>query len=123
MRNFSYTVGFLSLIIGGIIISACKKDKTTEGELNVECETVISYDSDIRQTIQQSCNTTGCHNAASSSAGYSFETHEQVSSNAEIILKVIRHEPGVVAMPIGDKLSDEYIENFFCWIEQGKPNN
>jgi hypothetical protein len=123
MKKYTHLAGFAALMIFIISASACKKDQTSQGEMNVDCDTIISYESDIRQTIQQSCNTTGCHSAASNSAGYNFETYESVSTNADIILSVIRHDPGVVAMPIGDKLSDEYIENFYCWIEQGKQNN
>ena len=117
---FLFALVFIAL---GMPLTACKKDKTDVVDFDPDCAETISYQSDIQQTIQQSCNTTGCHNAGASSAGYSFETHEQVAANAEIILRVIRHEPGVVAMPIGQKLSDEYIEAFFCWMEQGKLNN
>ena len=123
MKQINYIAGLLFIAASFTLIISCKKDQTTQEELNTECETTISYESDIRQTIQQSCNTTGCHNAAASSAGYSFETHQQVSTHADMILKVIRHEPDVVAMPIGGKLSDDYIENFFCWMEQGKLDN
>lgn len=123
MNKFKYTISFLFLLTGVAIIAACKKDKTVQEELNADCSEIISYESDIRQTIQQSCGTTGCHNAGANTAGYTFETHEQVGNHATIILKVIRHEPGVVAMPTGGKLSDEYIEKFFCWVEQGKLNN
>jgi hypothetical protein len=107
----------------GLIFNSCKKDKTEVVDFDPECSTTISYQGDIQQTIQQSCNTTGCHNAGASSAGYSFESHQQVATHAEMILRVIRHEPGVTAMPIGQKLSDDYIEAFFCWLQQGKLNN
>lgn len=123
MKNIINFAGILALISFFLLAVGCKKDKTSQSAIESDCETIISYESDIRQTIQQSCNTTGCHNAGANTAGYNFETYESVSTNASIILSVIRHEPGVVAMPIGEKLSDEYIENFYCWIEQGKLNN
>lgn len=107
-----------------LVFTACKKDKTQTTEFDVECDEEISFNSDIIAIIASSCATSGCHNAASASSGYVFENHQQISSNADIILSVIRHEEGVVAMPIGaPKLSDEFAENFFCWIEQGKEDN
>lgn len=115
----------LSLVITLLMIgSACKKDKVTTTEITSECEEEISFSSDIQSIINNSCATSGCHNAAAATSGYVFENHQQMSTNADIILSVIRHEEGVVAMPIGaSKLSDEFAESFFCWIEQGKLNN
>ncbi|MDG0973005.1 MAG: hypothetical protein P8O07_02515 [Crocinitomicaceae bacterium] len=114
---------YLILILSiGLLIPACKKQEPTP--VTPECSAQISYASDIATLITTSCATSGCHNAASSSAGFVFENHSQVSNNASIILSVIRHESGFQAMPQGaSKWSDEQINNFACWLEQGKLNN
>ncbi len=73
--------------------------------------------------MDQNCNTSGCHNS-SNAGGYNFTSHSSVSSNASIILKSIRHESGVQAMPQGaGKLASSSADNFDCWIQQGKANN
>lgn len=115
----------LSLVVVLLLVgSACKKDKVKTTEITADCEEEISFSSDIQSIINNSCATSGCHNAAAATSGYVFENHQQISTNAEIMLSVIRHEEGVVAMPVGGaKLSDEFAESFFCWKEQGKQNN
>lgn len=113
---------FIALFFLSVFVS-CKKDKTETSEFNADCEDEISYSSDIQSIISSSCATSGCHDAGSATSGYVFENHQQISSNADIMLSVIRYEEGVVGMPIGSKLSDEFAEDFFCWIEQGKQNN
>lgn len=115
---------YFILLLLLITLFSCKKDKTETSEFNANCEDEISYSSDIQSIITSSCATSGCHNAASAAAGYVLENHEQMSTNADIMFSVIRHDEGVVAMPIGaSKLSDEFINEFFCWMEQGKQNN
>lgn len=111
------------LLILGITLIACKKDKLVD-DIDVECPDEISYSSDIATIMSTSCATSGCHDAGTASNGFVFENHSQVSDNATQILNSIRHESSSQAMPQGGpKLPDEQINNFACWIEQGKPNN
>lgn len=118
MKNLSW----IGIAVLGIALISCKKDDIEEPD--VECQEEISYASDIATIVATSCNTSGCHNAASASSGYVFETHAQVSDNASIILSVIRHDGGVQAMPQGGtKLPEEQIDKVDCWIQQGKLNN
>ena len=78
---------------------------------------------EVEPLINQSCATSGCHDATGA-AGYVLTTHAEVSTNASIILDVIQHNQGVSAMPLGqNKLPDADIQNFDCWIQQGKQNN
>lgn len=113
---------YLIFIFAGLALSSCKKD--TVEDIGVDCPDEISYASDVATILATSCNTSGCHNAAGSAAGFVFENHSQVSDNATIILNVIRHEAGFSPMPkFAAKLSDEQINKVACWIEQGKLNN
>jgi hypothetical protein len=53
-----------------------------------------------------------------------LETHEQISTNANVILDVLQHNLGFVPMPYGgEKLADSLIQKMDCWIEQGQLNN
>ena len=116
---------FLSFFILGIVLLACRKEEQEDiTPVDTTCDTTISFSEDIVQVMIQSCATAGCHNAAASSAGYVLENYPQISQHANIILRSIRHEPNVSNMPKGaPKLSDDYIDKFFCWIEQGRIDN
>jgi hypothetical protein len=49
--------------------------------------------------------------------------HENVASNANLILSSLKGE-GVQLMPAGGPaLNDSLINQFSCWISQGKSNN
>lgn len=114
---------FTLLLATGLAFESCKKDKTPEVIAPLECNDTISFATTIQPLINQSCATSGCHNA-SGSGGYNFSSYTSIFNNREIILKTIRHEAGVTAMPIGaPKLTDVQINSVACWIEQGAPNN
>lgn len=110
-----------------LIFSAysCRKDKVEEVSVFTEdCPETVSYTNDIQTFLNINCSTSGCHDANSNTAGYTFETYTQIEEHADIILSVIRHESGFVAMPQGaPKLSDGVIRKMECWINQGKLNN
>lgn len=105
-----------------VLAVSCRKDKVAVEPFNPEeCTETISYTEDVQPILDINCSTSGCHNSNSGSAGYVFESHPQVSDNADIILSVIKHESGFSAMPQGgDKLSDSTIQKIECWINQGK---
>jgi hypothetical protein len=114
---------FAVLLVTSFTFEACKKDKTPEVIAPLECTDTISFSATIEPLINQSCATSGCHNATGS-GGYNFSGYTSIFNNREIILKTIRHEDGVTAMPIGaPKLIEAQINAVACWIEQGAPNN
>jgi hypothetical protein len=74
--------------------------------------------------MDQNCNTSGCHNSNSSAGGYNLTTYANVSAHASIILESMRHINGVKSMPQGSAmLGSSTIDQFDCWIQQGKMNN
>jgi len=117
-----------------LIFLSCKKEKSSEviedvpvtGALTY-CDTVtVSFSNQIQPIFIQSCATSGCHDAASASSGYVFETHSQLSehSNMSPALKSMKHDPNFSPMPkFQQKLNDSIIEQIECWISQGKLNN
>ena len=113
----------LALSLSVVSVSSCDKDKTALPIPKV-CPDTISFAGIVEPMIQANCSTSGCHDAVTAAAGYNLEGHGNISTNASAILNVIRHIPTVVAMPYGQpKLNDSIIEQFNCWLEQGKLNN
>lgn len=110
---------FVCLLFFVPILFSCKKD-VTPVQLCVE---EVSFAETIQPFIELNCSTSGCHDA-SASGGYEFLDFPSVSTNASIILNVIKHEGGFSPMPMnGPKTADSTILQFQCWIEQGKLNN
>lgn len=111
----------LIVLFGLLLIVSCKKDTTPLP--NLDCADTISYSQQVQPFIGLNCTTSGCHDA-SASGGYNFTTHAGVSNNADIILKAINHDSGTTPMPMGgSKLPDTTIQQFDCWISQGKLDN
>ncbi len=126
MRKSTYLLlSSAALFLALTTISSCDKDKTEiEVVVPEDCPDTISFSGIVEPMIQANCSTSGCHDAGSASSGYNLEGHGNISANANDILNVINHEPGVVAMPyFQPKLSDSIIEQFDCWIAQGTLNN
>jgi mono/diheme cytochrome c family protein len=122
-KSIYFIVGASFIAIALITTPSCNKDKVGEPVPN-ECADTVSFAATIEPLIQQSCATSGCHNAATSASGYNLEGHANISTNAQIILTVIRHESGVVPMPyFQPKLSDSIIKQVGCWINQGALDN
>lgn len=112
------------MLLSVMMFASCRNDKIEEpNAFNPDCDEIISFNAEIISVMINSCATSGCHNQGIASAGYIFENHAQIAENAEMILATIRHQPGVVAMPVGQQLPQAFIEKFFCWMEQGKQNN
>lgn len=113
------------LVIGSLILFSCTKD-----QVNIEyfhptnCIDTISYTTQVEPILNQTCATSNCHDAISSAAGYNLTNHSNVSTNANIILSVIRHQIVGQEMPIGaPKLPDSVAQHIDCWILQGKLDN
>jgi|TARA_R110000737_G_scaffold193924_1_gene215169 hypothetical protein len=122
MHSYSTKILFSLFLLSSVGIFSCKKKTTTV--TTATCTSTISYVVDIKPLVDQNCNTSGCHNSGSSSGGYNLTTYGNVSSNADIILKTMRHSSGVKAMPQGSsKLASSTTDQFDCWIQQGKLNN
>lgn len=120
----------IALIISLFIIAtSCLKHKAEKVEQLVEvdpnCPDTILFSTQIMNDIfVANCN--GCHSdgGSGSSAGV-YTSHSNISNDATTILKTLKHESGVVAMPLGSStpLNDSLVSAFDCWIKQGLLNN
>jgi hypothetical protein len=64
-------------------------------------------------------NCTACHSAGE--AGYTLTDHSNISANADDMLSSMK---GIMKlMPQDGALPDSLIQQFECWMKQGKPNN
>ncbi|MGB0933121.1 MAG: hypothetical protein ACPGU5_02500 [Lishizhenia sp.] len=116
-------VGFSLLFV--LVFSMCNKDKTEKLiELPDYCTDTVSFIASIKPIFDMNCSTSGCHDAATNSAGYTLVGYEDIFSEAEASLEAMQHNPSRVAMPyLTAKLSDSIIQKLECWILQGKLNN
>lgn len=110
---------FLSIFAGIMVFLSCKKDVTPPAT----CTDQISFATDVLPVIQTNCSTSGCHDA-SNAGGYNLSSYVGISNSADAVYHAMNHDSGFQPMPAGaSKLADSTIQNFFCWIQQGKLDN
>jgi hypothetical protein len=122
----------ISLLLGLILVVmyACtnkKADQIAPVISGVDCDTVnLSFVNDIMPILQQNCALSGCHNAATNSGGYTYESYAGFMEpiNNGRLLGAINRQQGFVPMPKNaPKLSDCDIAKITHWIEIGAPDN
>jgi len=132
--NFN-TIKMKKIIIITLIfigLTSCVKHKAEPiikdvpvGEVDPNCPDTIVFSAQIMNDIfVMNCN--GCHILGGSGESNGvFTNHANISDEADKILKALKHESGVTAMPLGssDPLNDSLINAFDCWMKQGKLNN
>ena len=80
----------------------------------------ISYENTIKPILENNC--VGCHNKVDTGGGLDLSNIQTVQSIAfnGVLIKALNHSEGVRAMPINaDKLSDDTINKFQNWINNG----
>lgn len=110
---------FLSFLVLGTAVTlfSCNKDKTPMITPNLDCSDTISFNQQILPMITNNC--VSCH------GGGQFPTisnHAEIANHATAILNSLKGVP--VLMPSGGPaLPDSLIQQFECWINQGKLDN
>lgn len=118
MKKFKFPI----LILALISLSSCLKDKT----IPYGCDTIISYEVEIRPIIESSCKTglgggTGCHDAWIDN--YSSVKSQLINGNWQNEVLVEKTMP-VIPNDFGiDSLTTDQIRTMRCWILQGFPEN
>ncbi|MBC7885209.1 MAG: hypothetical protein H7X99_07025 [Saprospiraceae bacterium] len=110
------------LLLPVIILTfiSCGKDDSS----NV-CDGISpTYTNDVAPIFNGTCTSVGCHSGEFPADGMDLSNYvnaKSASLNLNV-LKAIKHESGVVAMPQSlPKLSDDKIKVIECWIENGAP--
>jgi hypothetical protein len=116
------------LLTSLVLLASCYKDKADILYANSSnCDTSnITYSTHISPILRANCALSGCHNSASKSAGYAYETYNEtkVSVNNGRLMGSIKHLSGFSSMPKGSsKLSDCNINKIQAWINKGAIDN
>ena len=109
------------LLLLTTLMMGCANDSTDD--LTVAPPTVITYEKDVRTIMNQSCATSGCHNAASNSAGLTLETYTQVRNAFETRGALNRMESATNSMPPQGNLPEPTLNIIRTWITNGYIEN
>lgn len=111
---------FFLFIAGLIAFASCKKDEDGGGDGRIDCNTV-TFSTTIAPILQNSCTTSGCHDAASVNGDYTtYAGLETVAKNDTMRQKVLID----MSMPkAGDDLTQTQLDQFKCWLDDGALDN
>jgi hypothetical protein len=115
LKYFSVT-----LLVGVAIFTvSCKKDKVPTTPIDPNCPDTISFATQILPMMENSC--ISCHDVGNGT-GYVITNHTNISANATAILNTLNGTPQLMPQG-GPALHDTLIQQFTCWVNQGKLNN
>ena len=107
----------LLLIFVSLCLQFCGNDL-----LEPVCDgTATTYDNDISNIINDTCNSASCHGSGASNGEWtSYKNLEAVLNNGDFEKFVLTEQ----TMPKGTgSLSQDEIDLIQCWMEQGYPEN
>ena len=122
-------------IIGSILLStyfqSCYNDNEEDlyGASTTVCDTAVgTYTKSVLPIMNAQCATSGCHNAATASAGANLSgyatTKAYITNSKDFFLGSIKHTSGFSVMPKGgNKIPTCDISKIESWINAGMPNN
>lgn len=99
--------------------TACTKDRVPVPIVDTACPDTISFASNILPVVQDKC--VSCHGSGAGTLP-TFSVYSDISSHAEQILNALKGTPQLMPQG-GHALPDSTIQQFDCWIKQGKLNN
>lgn len=103
-----------------LMAASCSKSKAPEPFISENCPDTIKFSTQILPMISDNCFT--CHGTGMGQSPV-LSDYSSIMSNADNMLKAMKGE-GAPQMPQGaDPLHDTLIQQFSCWIAQGKQNN
>lgn len=111
--SFIFLLGMVSFSL------SCKKDKVPASTFDPNCPDTISFSTQILPMMQNNC--ISCHDVGNGT-GYVITNHTNISSNATAILNTLNGTPQLMPQG-GPALHDTLIQQFTCWVNQGKLNN
>ena len=112
-------VFFFTLLLTAFLTS-CSSDSTDD--LTIKPPSNVTYTSNVKAFIDQSCATSGCHNAATNTAGLTLETYAQVKAAFQNRNALGRMESTTSPMPPvskGGNLPSTTITVIKNWKDQG----
>lgn len=119
----------VAVFAASLIFTGCYFDKADQlyPSNTVGCDTTTStFITNVLPVMQQSCATSGCHDATTKQSGYNLATYAGVKMALDDgkLLGSIKQETGYSAMPKGmAKLDDCSIAKITRWVNLGAQNN
>jgi hypothetical protein len=108
----------LSAVVGFGFVNSCAKEKVPVITTTPDCADSIHFSTQIGPMIQSNC--ISCHDVGGSAP--TLTNYVEISTNATAILSTLNGTPQLMPQG-GPALNDTLIQQFTCWISQGKPNN
>ena len=105
------------LLLFTIIFSNCTSVSTDD--LTLITPISVAYRANVKSIIDQSCATSGCHNAATNTSGLTLETYAQVKNAFQNKNALGRMESTTNSMPPTGNLPNTSIEMIKKWRDQG----
>ena len=125
-----YLIISAAILLGWAFASSCTKNKTEDlipSTSSCDSSKTISFKTDVQPILNNNCGAQGgCHSNGSAAAGVKLESWQGANevSISGLLMKSIRHETGVAAMPKGgSKIDDCYIAIIAKWVRNGSLNN
>ena len=119
---------FFSLAIAALVLQACVNNK--RDQILPACDaTNVTYSGFVKQTlINNSCASTGCHDAGTASSGVILDNYDGVKNSIAggRLMGAITHTPPFRFMPNlpgSPKLDTCTIAKIGAWVANGAPNN
>jgi hypothetical protein len=123
-------------VLAALAFAGCYNDKADQlypepgsggGGGGNTCDTAnISFATTIKPVLEQYCGLSGCHDAATPSAGYNLTGHAglKLAHTNGRLLGAINHQSGFSQMPKGmAKLSECNLNKITAWVNQGTLDN
>ncbi len=117
-RSIFFALGSIA-IVTLLIPSACSKAKAPPPLPEVICTGTVSFSSQIAPMIEENCS--GCHGVGAGTFPV-LSNHAEISENADKIIHALRGTPELMPQG-GPALSDSLIQQFQCWLQQGRMDN
>lgn len=104
-----------------VFITACSKGKGTDSNSNPnDCSTASkTFATDVKQIIQASCASAGCHGTGSSRGPGELTSYAQIFSARTAIRSAVISG----AMPKNGSLTTAQKNSIICWIDNGALDN
>ncbi|WP_343631071.1 cytochrome c [Fluviicola sp.] len=119
-KTVSIFLAFGSMAVLALFLpSACTKAKAPVPLPEVTCSSTISFSAQIAPMIDANC--ASCHGAGAGTSP-TLSNHAEISANAEAMIQAMRGTPELMPQG-GPALPDSLIQQFQCWMEQGKLQN
>lgn len=99
--------------------SACSKAKAPPALPQIVCTSTISFSQQIAPMIEENC--AGCHGSGAGTSPV-LSNYDEISQNADKMIHALRGTPQLMPQG-GPALADSLIQQFQCWMQQGKMNN